>query len=244
MIGPLVLAPLSELYGKSITYNIANVLFTAFSLGSALSTRLNMLVAFRFLNGMAVASISLNSGIVGDFFQREQRGRAIAVMGLAPKIGPIAGPIIGGYLAHDKGWRWTFWLITIMMGDFDILFFVFYYETYKVKILKKKVLRLKKETGNQLLRSKYDDTTLTPAKRFQKAIIRPFRMLFCSPIIFALSLYRAIIYGYTYLVITTLTPVFEEGYGFTENSAGLTFIGLGAVSPTHDSHVRSRSVVH
>ena len=121
MVGPIVIAPLSELYGRARVYNIANLCFTLCSLGSALSVNANMLTAFRFLNGMSVASVSLNSGIVGDLFVKEERGRAIAIMGLAPLIGPIAGPIIGGYLSDEKGWRWIFWLTTIVAGAFGAI---------------------------------------------------------------------------------------------------------------------------
>ena len=230
MIGPTVIAPLSELYGKARVYNTANICFTLCSLGSALSVNASMLTAFRFLNGMTVASVSLNSGIVGDLFVKEERGRAIAIMGLAPKVGPIAGPIIGGYLSDAKGWRWTFWLITILAGAFSTLFLMTYRETYKVKLLADKAARLRKETGNPDLRSRYA-SNMTRTQHFQKAILRPFRMLCYSPTIFLLSLYRAVIYGYTYLILTTLTPVFEANYGFSAGSAGLTFIGLGKHSP-------------
>ena len=232
MVGPTVIAPLSELYGKVRVYNTANVCFIICSLGSALSVNASMLTAFRFLNGMTVASISLNSSIVGDLFVKEERGRAIAIMALSPKIGPIAGPIIGGYLSDAKGWRWTFWLITILAGAFSTLFLLTYRETYKVKILADKAKRLRRETGNPHLKSRYA-SDLTRAQRVQNAVVRPFRMLCYSPTIFLLSLYRAIIYGYTYLILTTLTPVFEMNYGFSASSAGLTFIGLGELFPFH-----------
>ena len=102
---------------------------------------------------MTVTSVSLNSGIAGDLFVKEERERAIAIMSLAPKIGPIAGPIIGGYLSGAKGWRWTFWLITTLAGAFSALFLITYRERYKVKLLANKAERLRKQTGNPDLRS-------------------------------------------------------------------------------------------
>ena len=43
----------------------------------------------------------------------------------------------------------------------------------------------------------------------------------------AQSLYVAIVYGYLYLLFTTLTPVFESQYHFSSGSVGLTYLGIG-----------------
>lgn len=50
-IGPLVLAPTSELYGRAIIYHICNVGFIVFSVACAVSTNLGMLIVFRFFQG-------------------------------------------------------------------------------------------------------------------------------------------------------------------------------------------------
>jgi hypothetical protein len=52
-------------------------------------------------------------------------------------------------------------------------------------------------------------------------------MLFVSPIVLLLSLYVAVIYGYLYLLFTTMTFTFEKNYGFSQGSAGLTYLGIG-----------------
>jgi len=51
--GPIVIAPLSELYGRSYVYHVSNVLFIIFTIACAVSSNLNMLIGFRFLEGMA-----------------------------------------------------------------------------------------------------------------------------------------------------------------------------------------------
>jgi len=50
--GPMLLAPLSEIYGRSIIYHICNVGFSCFVVGCALAPSLNALIAFRFLSGI------------------------------------------------------------------------------------------------------------------------------------------------------------------------------------------------
>ncbi|PQE06223.1 benomyl methotrexate resistance protein [Rutstroemia sp. NJR-2017a BBW] len=225
ILGPLIIAPLAELYGKLIIYHIANILFIIFSIGGATSTNINMLIAFRCLSGLMVASTTLNDGTVGDMFAPEERGGAISLMGLCPLLGIIIGPIIGGYLTAAAGWRWTFWIITIATGLVQVGF-LFLRETYKVTILERKTNRLRKETGNTALRSKYA-SDLSKGELFRVAALRPARMLLLSPTVAIMSLYAAVIYGWLYLVMTTLTEVFESQFRVSQGPVGLTFIGIG-----------------
>ena len=59
------------------------------------------------------------------------------------------------------------------------------------------------------------------------SIIRPMKMLCLSPIVLALSTFMAVVYGYLYLLFTTLTGVFENMYHFSPGSVGLTYLGIG-----------------
>jgi hypothetical protein len=104
--------------------------------------------------------------------------------------------------------------------------FLFLRETYAVRILDLKAKRLRKETGNPNLRSKMD-SGLSPRDLFARSIVRPIKMLLFSPIVFLLSLYMAVVYGYLYLLFTTISGVFEKTYHFSQGSVGLTFLGLG-----------------
>lgn len=54
-----------------------------------------------------MASTIVNSYIVGGLFKQENRGSAMALMGMTIFIAPIQGPIVGGYIAQAGGWRWT-----------------------------------------------------------------------------------------------------------------------------------------
>lgn len=224
MVGPLLIAPLSEIFGRLPTYHTSNILFVAFSIACATSTNLNMLVAFRFLNGMACAPLTLNPSIVGDLFAQEQRGSAMAVSSMLPVLGPVLGPVIGGYLTQTKGWRWTFWLITILAGSCELCFLLFFRETYKVKIIQKKTDKLRKDK-NEDLRSKYANASSQQA--FNKAAFRPVRIFAFSPAVAVLSIYVSFMYGYLYIVLTTITEVFAKYYRFSQGPLGLTFLGLG-----------------
>ncbi|KAK1246215.1 hypothetical protein MKX08_000017 [Trichoderma sp. CBMAI-0020] len=60
-----------------------------------------------------------------------------------------------------------------------------------------------------------------------RSLIRPIRMLTQSPIVAGLSLYLALIYGYLYLLFTTFSTIFPQQYGFSTETLGLAFLGMG-----------------
>lgn len=125
-----------------------------------------------------------------------------------------------------EGWRWVFRVLTVASGVMTIGTMLIMRESYAPIVLRRKVQRLQKETGNDKLRSKLDNG-LSHKEIFLRAIVRPTRMLLFSPIVFLLSLYMAVVYGYLYLLFTTITGLFERSYGFSQGTAGLSFLGIG-----------------
>lgn len=123
-IGPMVIAPLSELYGRLIIYHICNGLFFVFTIACGVSSNVGMLLAFRFLAGCAgSAPLTIGGGTVSDVIPQEKRGAAMALFAVGPLLGPVIGPVIGGFIAQGIGWRWTFWILGILVRISDIHFF-------------------------------------------------------------------------------------------------------------------------
>lgn len=115
--GPLIVAPLSELYGRTKIYHVSNVLFTILTVACAVSTSMPMLIAFRFLAGCAgVTVITCGSGTIVDLMPAETRGRAMALWSVGPLLGPVIGPVCAGFLVEAEGWRWVFWVIAIAVS--------------------------------------------------------------------------------------------------------------------------------
>lgn len=157
---------------------------------------------------------------------QEKRGGVIAIYALGPILGPVIGPVAGGYLTAARGWRWVFWVLTIISGVCTVVSLVFLRETYPTVLLKRKTQRLIKETGNTKLRSKRDNG-LSLGQLFVQASVRPSKILFLSPIVLASSIYVGIVYGYQYLMFSTFTGVFENQYEWPTKSSGLSFLGIG-----------------
>jgi multidrug resistance protein len=115
--GPLLLAPLSEMYGRVPVYNVCNVFFVVFTVLCAEAKSMGMLVAVRFFAGFAgVAVITCGGGTIADLMEPERRGGAIAIWSVGPILGPVVGPVAGGFLVQAKGWRWVFWVLTIAVS--------------------------------------------------------------------------------------------------------------------------------
>ncbi|KAL8725729.1 MAG: hypothetical protein Q9166_007179 [cf. Caloplaca sp. 2 TL-2023] len=244
-IGPLVLSPSSELWGRNIVFNVTNVLFVVFTVACALSTSLPMLTGFRFLAGCAgSAALTIGGGTIADVMPPDKRGKAMAVFVMGPVLGPSLGPVAGGFLAEAAGWRWIFWLLTIVAGLMTILTFLFLRETYAPKLLRDKAKKLQKETGQEEYKSKLE-SDLPTKTIFFRAIIRPSKMLLFSPIVLGLSSYMALVYSYIYLLFTTFPLVFEAQYDFSTGIVGLAYLGMGigmvgaavVVGYTSDRHV-------
>ncbi|XTI87743.1 MFS general substrate transporter [Cenococcum geophilum] len=213
--GPLFLAPLNSLP----VYLTCNVLFTVFNIACAASDSLGSLVVFRFLAGtFGGCPITIGAGSFGDMIAQEHRGGIIAIWALGPLLGPVVGPVAGGFLGQNAGWRWVLWLLSIAVN-----------ESYPPVLLQKKAKRLQKETGNTRLRSVLD-TDRRASHVFARSIIRPINLLFRSPIVATLSIYQGIIYGYLYLLFTTITLIFQYQYGFSQGIVGLAYLGIGVGS--------------
>ena len=121
--GPLLFAPLSEVYGRLLVQHIGSIGFLIFSVACALSKNLNTLIGMRLLQGIFAAAPLTNGGaIIADMIKQEERGFAMAMFTLGMLLGSVVGPVCGGFLAADKGWRWVFWVISIFVcSDSDRL---------------------------------------------------------------------------------------------------------------------------
>ena len=120
--GPLVLSPLSEIYGRIPVLNFANLWLSVWQISCARADSIGGLIAFRFLAGAGgAASLTLGGGLISDMFLLEQRGTANSIFSVGPLFGPVLGPILGGIVSERAGWRWVYW--TLLASDDQIRFF-------------------------------------------------------------------------------------------------------------------------
>ncbi|RVX71344.1 hypothetical protein B0A52_04918 [Exophiala mesophila] len=99
-------------------------------------------------------------------------------------------------------------------------------ETYEPVLLQRHVDKLRKQRPNEQLQSRLK--SLLPEKDYMRlSLVRPLRMLMFSPIVCVFSVYMGIVYGYLYLLFTSLPGVFQDYFGFGTGEVGLTYLGIG-----------------
>ena len=240
-IGPLFLGPLSEVYGRVPVLQLANLFFLIFNLVCGFAKNSSQMLVFRFFAGIGgSAPLAIGGGILADCFHPEQRGKAIAIYSLAPLIGPAAGPIAGGFISENTTWRWVFWAVSIADAVIQGFGLWFLQETWAPKLLEQKAKRLRKETGNNELYAEMSNRQ-SVVKKLETSLARPFRLLFTQPIIIALAVYMAYLYGLVYLVISSFSALFTSPAYYNESTqiAGLNYIAL-AVGYFFGAQITSR----
>ncbi|HET7431194.1 MAG TPA: DHA2 family efflux MFS transporter permease subunit [Nocardioides sp.] len=106
----------ADRFGTKRLYILAIVLFTAGSALCSTATTLEMLVVFRVLQGLGGGMLMpLGMTILTHAAGPERLGRVMAILGVPMLLGPIFGPILGGWLIDIASWHWIF-LINVPIG--------------------------------------------------------------------------------------------------------------------------------
>ncbi|MGE7389832.1 DHA2 family efflux MFS transporter permease subunit [Streptomyces sp. NPDC004126] len=102
--------------GAKRTYLTALVLFTLGSLLAACAWNASSLIAFRAVQGLGGGLLMpVGMTMVMRSADRARMGRAMALLGLPILVGPVAGPMLGGWLVDSASWQWIF-LVNLPVG--------------------------------------------------------------------------------------------------------------------------------
>ncbi|KAF8647432.1 hypothetical protein AX16_006709 [Volvariella volvacea WC 439] len=224
-VGPLILGPLSEIFGRSRVLQLSNLFYLAWNTGCGFAQTRNQLIAFRFLSGLGgSAPLSIGGGVIGD-------GQSLAL-----------------YVGRGSTWRWVFWSTSIVDVAIQISGFFFLQETFAPLLLERKAKALQKPSDDvekgtvREVRTIYDAQGDRSWKSiFAKALTRPFALFARESIVQLLGLYMAFIYGIFYLALTTLTEIFRFTYNESIGIAGLNYIALG-IGLTLASQLNARAL--
>lgn len=197
-------APLSELYGRKYPLLISSFGFSIFNIAVAVGNDAQTIFICRFFAGFfGACPLTIVGAVFADMFNNRQRGLAVALFSMAVFSGPMLAPFIGGFIDMSYlGWRWTEY-ITAIMGFLGLgLSLIFLEETYPPMILVNKAADLRRRTKNWGIHAKQEEVELDLRELVEKNLSRPLRMLFSEPIVLALSVYLAFVYGLLYLFLS------------------------------------------
>lgn len=126
---------------------------------------------------------------------------------------------MGGYLAQEKGWKWTMWIILVLGAAVSVPLF-FMEESYKPVILKRRAI-----ARGLPLPPKPDPKTALKMI-FTITLARPVQMLLREPIVQAVALYSATIFAVLFGFFEAYPFAFQVEYGLSLGETGLCFIGI------------------
>ncbi|PWN30299.1 MFS general substrate transporter [Jaminaea rosea] len=227
-LGPLIWGPLSERVGRRPVFLIALLCYTGMNVGCALAPNTAAIIVFRFLAGAFGASPLTNSGgVIADIWDADTRGDAMAIFSIAPFAGPAISPIVSGFIyVTGTDWRWLFWVCTIFSGVCLIITAITLPETYAPAIMQRKAKRIRKETGDERYKAPLDLAKVDASTLLHSIFAKPWIMLAQEPMLLAITLYMAFVYGVLYLLFEAYPIVFEEGHGFNAGVEGLMFLAF------------------
>lgn len=249
-LGPLLWAPLSEVYGRRLAVMAPMAVAVCFSFASATAKDLQTLLITRFFGGFfASAPVTNTGGVLGDLFSPAWRGVALAGYAMAVVGGPVlgisrpstppppppslahwltrhfTGPIVSAALvqAPSLGWRWTEYVTGILQAAVLVLAAILLDESYPPKLLVCKARRLRHESGNWALHAKFEEWDVSAAQLARKFLVRPVQLL-CTPMCFLVALYASFCYGILYMQLGAIPIIFRQLRGWTPVVATLPFL--------------------
>ncbi|KZV66974.1 MFS general substrate transporter [Peniophora sp. CONT] len=230
-LGPMLWAPLCEIpqIGRLPVYMATLPVFVLFMIPTALATNFGMLLAFRFLTGFIGSPVLANGGAnIADIYHPQNRAYAVTAWGVFAFVGPVLGPLLGGFAAHAKGWTWTMWELMWLSGFTLVMIFLFFPETSADNILYRRARRLRKATGNEKLHAlcEAEAAETSASERFTKAIVTSIALNFVEPIVLVINLYTGLIYALLYIWFESFPIVFIGIYGFREQFLGRAYLGI------------------
>ncbi|KAK5051956.1 hypothetical protein LTR84_002760 [Exophiala bonariae] len=227
-IGPLLWAPLSEVYGRKNAVLPPMFVAACFAFATAVSKDIQSVMITRFWAGFfASAPVTNTGGVIGDLFPSTQRGFAIASYAMAVVLGPVFGPIVSAALVVQPSlrWRWTEYLTGILQLFVLALDVIFLDESYPPRLLVYKARRLRIQGGNWALHAKFEEWDVSLKELASKFLVRPIQLL-VTPICGLIALYASFCYGILYMQLGAIPIIFAEHRGWGQVVSVLPFLAI------------------
>ncbi|MBV9511930.1 MAG: DHA2 family efflux MFS transporter permease subunit [Caulobacteraceae bacterium] len=97
--------------GQKPVFIVSVAGFAATSAMCGAAQTLDQIVLFRALQGAFGAAMGpLSQSVMLDAYPLSERGPAMAIWGMGMMVGPVAGPVLGGWLTENFSWRWVFYI--------------------------------------------------------------------------------------------------------------------------------------
>lgn len=207
---PLILAPISEAYGRTYIYIVSALVFTLFFIPQALAQNIETMLVARFISGIAGSSaVSLVGGTLADVWPNEERGLPMALFAWSAFGSTGLGPVVFGYVEQIHDFRMINWVMFAVSGAFTLALALLLKETRGSVLLSRKAARLRKETGDNRYQCKADLLRSSFTVMMKTSLGRPIRMLCTEPVLISFTLWISFVWGVLYIFLVAIPLVFR-----------------------------------
>jgi MFS family permease len=159
-------------------------------------------------------------------------------------VGPLAAPVISGFVSSTLGWRWAFWIGLIVAGA-SLALLLFLPETFGPVLLARRAKDLRRSTGNNQIFARIELEKKGFKQMATVTLTRPLRMICFEPIVSATCAYLSLSYGIFYMYFEAYPIIYQDIYKLSPGVSGLMFLPIfaGALIATalfiyYDSYLR------
>lgn len=129
-LGQIPFGTFADVFGRKYVVFTAIVIFMLASLVAPLTNSIELLLAVRFIQGLAAAGPStIGKSLCSDTFSGAALRRAVTYFVTSWGLGPVIAPVIGGYLQHYFGWQANFYFFAAFSGVLALIVLLFLQET-------------------------------------------------------------------------------------------------------------------
>ncbi|KAK9240226.1 major facilitator superfamily domain-containing protein [Lipomyces kononenkoae] len=225
--GPMVFAPISEVYGRKIGVLLPFFLSGIFAFGCGAASNFQTVLLMRFFQGLfGGAPIANTGGVLGDIWRPNTRAIALVFYSFVVTGGPPMGSVQGAaFSTLANGWRWSQYYSGIYAVVVFALAITTIPETYHPVLLARKAKRLRIDTGNWTYHAKHEELAFTLTEMITKHFMRPFAMLL-TPIVTSMSVYGSFVFGILYLGVVAVPVTFTDVRGWGSVVATLPSLAI------------------
>ncbi|KAF7974621.1 hypothetical protein HWV62_11598 [Athelia sp. TMB] len=249
-IAPLLLAPISEQFGRRGMMMASAVVFMLCYIPVAVAKEIWVIIFFRGIQGAAAsAANSLVGGVVADVFAADTRGLPMTMFSFLILAGQGVGAVVFGWVDMYLGYKWIAWINMIIAFVMAVVMYFVLAETRGSKILEDRARRLTQETG--VLHIADTESSGSSALLGQQNLgiwsllrttaSRPIVFLITEPVVTALATWAALLWGVVFILYSSVPLIFAQ-YGFSSGQTGSTFVTviIGAVFGVLAARVQDR----
>lgn len=113
--GQLIYGPFTDKVGRKIPLYVGLSIYAVTSLVCAFSQNVETLIVARFFQALgSCAGMVVTRAIISDLYDHREAARAYSVLILIMGVAPIVAPVLGGQMAVHLGWRYIFYVLSIL----------------------------------------------------------------------------------------------------------------------------------